>query len=164
MPRRTPTPGRPKMGGDYGVPTEGSGADLLPWSTIEEWLTTSRNYWVTTASPAGRPHAMPVWGLWLDGAVIFSTGRASRKGRNIAANPEVIVHLESGDDVVVLEGRLQEVKDRDLLKRFEDDYEKKYEFRPDTKGSDPIYALRPRVVLSWLEKDFVNSATRWTFR
>jgi general stress protein 26 len=163
MPSRTPVAGRPKVDPGYGIPTDGSGADALPWSTVEEWLTKSRNYWVSTASSAGRPHAMPVWGLWLDGAVVFSTGRSSRKARNIATNPEVIIHLESGDDVVILEGRFEELKDRALLKQFEDDYEKKYEFRPDTKGSDPIYVLRPRVVLTWLEKDFVNSATRWTF-
>ena len=162
---RTPVAGRPKMDEGYGVPREGSGADLLPWSTVEDWLTKSRNYWVATASPAGRPHAMPVWGLWLDGGVMFSTGRTTRKARNIAANPEVIVHLESGDDVCILEGRIEVERDRELLGRFDDAYEAKYNLRPGAaESSDPTYILRPRVVLTWLEKDFVNTATRWTFQ
>jgi pyridoxine/pyridoxamine 5'-phosphate oxidase len=153
------------MDAGYGIPSEGSGADLLPWSMVEEWLTKSRNYWVSTASPARRPHAMPVWGLWLDGGVMFSTGRTTRKARNIAANPDVIIHLESGDDVCILEGRIEAVRDADVLRRFDDAYETKYNLRPDAvDSSDPAYILRPRVVLTWLEKDFPNTATRWTFR
>ena len=88
----------------YGVPTDASGAELLPWTWAVEQLTSTRSYWVCTTRPDGRPHAAPVWGVWLDDAVWFSTAPSSVKGRNIARDPRVVVHLESGDETVILEG------------------------------------------------------------
>jgi len=85
-----PRASRPYMPG-YGIvgPTQGSG--LLPWSWAEERLTASRNYWVASSWPDGRPHAMPVWGIWHDGALWFSSSRQSRKARNLAADPRCVV-------------------------------------------------------------------------
>src|SRR4051794_40830493 len=97
-----PLPERPGMPEGYGISRESDG--LLPWSWAEERLEASHNYWIVTASPDGRPHAMPVWGVWTGGALYFATSRASRKGRNLAANPRLVVHLESGDEAVILEG------------------------------------------------------------
>jgi nitroimidazol reductase NimA-like FMN-containing flavoprotein (pyridoxamine 5'-phosphate oxidase superfamily) len=138
---------------------------MLPWETVREQLTTSRNYWIISTRPDGKPHAAPVWGLWLDEAFYFSTDPKSRKGKNIVASPEIVMHLESGDDVVILEGRLEEVTDTDELNRFADAYEAKYEFRPDV--TDPqwgiYYKLKARLAFAWREKDFPTSATRWVF-
>jgi hypothetical protein len=71
------------------------------------------------------------------------------------------VHLESGDDVVILEGRAEEITDPVLLTRFADAYEAKYQLRPGTDGGAPIYGLQPRVVHAWRERDFPQSATSW---
>ncbi len=156
-----PRAGRPHMPAGYGIhPLEAGG--LLSWSTVTDQLVKAHNYWVITTSQ-GQPHAAPVWGVWLDDTVYFSTDRASRKSRNLAANPEIVVHLESGDDVVILEGTAEEITDPELLQRFADGYEAKYQFRPSTDGSSPIYGLRPRVVHAWLEKDFARTATSWRF-
>ena len=56
-------------------------------------LARSRNLWVVTASAAGRPHALPVWGVWDDDEPGFAWSCAprSRKAANIAANPQVCV-------------------------------------------------------------------------
>jgi len=157
-----PEPARPRTAPGYGISKGSKGR--LPWSWAEKRLTASRNYWIVSASPAGRPHAMPVWGLWLDGAVWFSTDRASRKGRNVEANPDIVIHLESGDEVVILEGTAEEVTDGPVLARFVDAYEEKYGFRMDL--DEPIglvYQVRPRTALGWLEPEFPTSATRWRF-
>src|SRR5215212_4868336 len=53
---------RPAMA-DYGVPIDPAGA--LPWTWAQERLVRNKNYWVVTASANGRPHALPVWGVWL---------------------------------------------------------------------------------------------------
>ncbi len=79
-----------------------------------------RNYWVCTTRADGRPHAMPVWGLWLDDAVLFSTDPESVKARNLAARPDVVVHLESGDDVVVVDGRAERLTGSELPADFVD--------------------------------------------
>ena len=56
-------PGRLQTEESYGVP-EGE-EDMLPWSHVEERMLGPRNYWVATVRPDGRPHAVPVWGVWL---------------------------------------------------------------------------------------------------
>lgn len=154
--------GRPRMPTAYGIATQSGGT--LPWSWAEEQLRAARNYWVCSTRPDGRPHAMPVWGLWLDGAVLFSTDPSSRKGRNLAANPATVVHLESGDDVVIVEGRGQPMRDADMLARCCDAYEAKYAIRPEPDNQAQwFFAVRPTTVLGWRERDFPTSATRWAF-
>src|SRR5205807_4113838 len=91
----------------------------LPWSHAEERLAKSRNYWICKARHDGRPHSIPVWGLWLEGALYFGTARASRKAGNLAHKPAVSVHLESGDDVVILEGEVVEVSDQSMFKKLD---------------------------------------------
>ncbi|MBI5283526.1 MAG: pyridoxamine 5'-phosphate oxidase family protein [Chloroflexi bacterium] len=161
---RTPTPARPHMPKSYGLAADIGAETAAEWPRVIEQLIASRNYWISSTRPDGRPHAMPVWGVWIEGALYFGTDRMSRKGRNIAANPALVVHLESGDDVVVLEGVAAEALDAALLAAYADAYDAKYGFRPDT--ADPAtatYALRPAAVLTWLEADFPGTATRWTF-
>jgi hypothetical protein len=136
---------------------------MLPWSHVSDRMASSRNYWVGTTRPDGRPHARPVWGIWLDQTFYFATDPASRGGRNLAASPELVVHLESGDDVVILEGVAEEVADVSVRARFADAYEAKYQLRPDTGDAALIYGLRPRAAYAWLEKDFPRTATRWLF-
>ena len=162
MPDRNPTPGRPRVPATYGIPRELG--DVGTWAAIAEKIAASRNYWIASTRPDGRPHAMPVWGVWVDGELLFGTDRKSRKGRNIAANPAIVVHLESGDDVVVLEGEPREVADAALLALYADAYDAKYAFRPNTSDAATVtYALRPSVAFTWLESDYLNSATRWSF-
>jgi len=158
---RAPVAGRPGMKG-YGISKGDEG--LMTWAWAVEQLTKSRNYWIGSTRADGRPHAMPVWGVWVDDALIFSTGGESVKGRNIAARPSIVAHLESGDDMVVLEGDAERVTDAVLLGRFVEAYDAKYEFRPETNDPEsPVYALRPSVAFGWLEKDFPKTATRWRF-
>ncbi len=146
----------------YGIAPGDEG--LLPWSWAEERLVTSRNYWIVSADRGGRPHAMPVWGLWLHGAVWFSSDAASRKARNITGRPGIVVHLESGDEVVIVEGHAEEVTDRAALEPFARAYEEKYGFRLDLDHPiGLVHRVRPDAVLGWREKDFPTTATRWRF-
>lgn len=158
-----PSTDRPHMAPGYGInPLDTAG--LMAWDEVCDRLAKERNYWVATTRPDGRPHVTPVWGLWLDETFYFATDPASRKGRNLVANPNLVVHLESGDDVVVLEGSAAEVIEPSLLQRFTEDYHVKYQIRPDVNSrNSKVYRLRPRVAFAWHEKDFPQSATRWSF-
>jgi PPOX class probable F420-dependent enzyme len=144
----------------YGVPKDGSGGDVLPWSWAVEQLTAARNYWICTTRADGGPHAAPVWGVWLDDAVWFGTSPESLKGRNLARDPRIVIHLESGDDTVILEGEVEVSRDPAVVTRVADAYEQKYGHRP--PGS-AFYVLRPRVAQTWTEKAFPRNATRWVF-
>lgn len=154
----------PRMPAAYGVPTDGSGGERLPWGWAVDQLTAARNYWIVTTRKDGRPHAMPVWGLWLDDAVWFSTSPDSLKGRNMARDPRIVIHLESGDDTVVLEGQVEHPQDRGALERFAEAYEQKYAFRPELSDENQgIYVLRPTVAQTWTEQGYPRNATRWVF-
>ena len=160
----TPRADRPSMPAGYGIARTAPDGPDARWAAAEESLAAARNYWITSTRADGRPHAMPVWGLWLDGALMFSTSRTSQKGRNLAHQPRVVAHLESGDDALILEGAVAEVTDAALLERYADAYEAKYAFRPDPSApGDVVYVLRPERALAWEERDFVNSAIRWRF-
>lgn len=100
--------GRPDTPG-YGIRPDGEG--ILPWSFVDERMANARNYWAATTRPDGRPHAMPLSGVWIDGSFCFGTGPGSRKARNLAENPHLVVHSESGDEVVILEGVAELVAD-----------------------------------------------------
>lgn len=135
----------------------------MAWSWATERLMRARNYWVTTTRPDGGPHAMPVWGLWFEDAFYFSSSPESRKARNLASNPSTVVHLESGDEVVIVEGVAQPVTDSALLQRLSEDYSRKYELEVSFTGGRPLLAVEPTVVYAWQERDFPATATRFTF-
>jgi general stress protein 26 len=153
---------RPEMPSGYGISAEDEGR--LEWSWVEQRLVESRNYWICTTRPDGRAHAMPVWGLWLAEAVWFSTDPHSVKARNMTERPDIVVHLESGDEVVVIEGRATRVSGADLPSDFVPTYAEKYGHQLDT--SNPMFAfyrVAPSRVLAWRETDFPTSATRFVF-
>jgi nitroimidazol reductase NimA-like FMN-containing flavoprotein (pyridoxamine 5'-phosphate oxidase superfamily) len=156
----TPAVERPVMPAGYGVPATADGQ--LPWSYVDERLAAARNYWVGTTRADGRPHAMPTWALWMDGRFYFGTDRGSRKARNLAHNPATVVHLESGDEVVILEGAAEEVTDAARRAALDAAYQAKYEMAmTEAPGDLSIWAVTPRVALAWRERDFPRSATRW---
>ena len=130
---------------------------MLPWSWAEERLQAARNYWIVTADADGGPRAVPVWGVCADGAVYFGTNPRSRKGRNLARDPRAVVHLESGDEVVILHG---DVELAEIEKSIADAYEAKYRYRPPTTQ---LFRLQPRRALAWLESDYPTTATRFDF-
>ena len=122
----------------------------------------ARGYWVATVHPDGRTHRSQVWGLWVDRDLYFGSGSRTRKARNLAENPNVAVHPE-GDDVVILEGVAEVVTDPDpaLSERFYAASAAKYGMGSHTiEGS---YAVRPRVAFAWTGSDLTQTATRWVF-
>ncbi|MGZ6999951.1 MAG: pyridoxamine 5'-phosphate oxidase family protein [Acidimicrobiia bacterium] len=162
----TPQPGPVRVDEGYGLGDAPADGSVLAWPTVVEWLEQSRNYWVCSTRPDGRPHAMPVWGLWIDGALWWSTDPASVKARNLARRPDVVIHLESGDEVCVLEGSTRRIDAAELPASFVDDYDAKYGHRLDLDVASPnfgFYVLAPTVALTWREVDYPTSATRWTF-
>ena len=46
---------------------------------------------------------MIVWGIWWQDAFWFSTGPRTRKVKNIAASPHVVIGTEAADEAVILE-------------------------------------------------------------
>jgi pyridoxamine 5'-phosphate oxidase-like protein len=166
MRRKTPKASRPQMPG-YGLPKGTTG--LLPWKWADTRLTKSHNYWITTVKPDGSPHSMVVWGLWVDGEFLFSTGRQSRKSKNLAKNPRCVVASERAEQAVIVEGRAEEVTSVARRRSFLRSYQKKYKY--DMSGfekdilslKEPIFAVEPDTVFGLDERKFLSAATRWRF-
>ena len=71
----------------YGDPS----ATAPAWPEIDRRLTEAPLYWLATVRSDGRPHAVPLCGVWRDGAFFFCTGDAEQKMRNLEHDPHVVV-------------------------------------------------------------------------
>ena len=151
----------------YGVSGPEHGTGLLHWSWAAERLTAARNYWVASVWPDGRPHTMPVWGMWDDAVLWFSSSAHSRKTRNLAADARCCVTTEDATDPVVVEGTARIVTDPPLLQRVIDLMNAKYRTDYGVDFLDPAknatIGVRPRRVFSVRAGDFTGSPTRWIF-
>jgi general stress protein 26 len=148
-------------------------ATAPPWAVIERLLTEAQLYWIITVRRDGRPHAVPLVGVWRDGAFAFCTGPEEQKQRNLDANAQVAVTTgstgahgwDSGKDVVV-EGTALRVTDPEVLERlaaawfakYGEDW--KYEVRGEefvelghsggaTEGGAWVYTVSPAKVIAF---------------
>ncbi len=149
---------RPDLPASYGIQPAASGEGTLAWDYVSERMHSAHNYWLVTSRRDGRPHAVPLWGVWVDEAFFFSTDAELRKARNLRLNLKAGVHLESGDEVVILEGRADVVQDASLQARLDSLYFAKYGFHME---GGPIFRVSADTVLAWRERDFPSSATRF---
>jgi nitroimidazol reductase NimA-like FMN-containing flavoprotein (pyridoxamine 5'-phosphate oxidase superfamily) len=149
----------------YGIVGAKDGKGLLPWTWVARKMKTCRTFWLATIyegvdADQIRPHVMPIWGVWIDDAFFFSTGRKSRKGQNLAANRACTVTNDNGEEAVIVEGLATEVEDAENLERIATAYKKKYKMDPRSMN-EPIFVVRPQRVFGFIEKTFPKSATRW---
>jgi hypothetical protein len=142
---------RPRFSPSYGISESDDG--LLTWDWALEHLAASRNYWISTTREDGRPHAMPVWGVVHEGSLWFGSGGV--KAENLARTGRLVAHTESGDEVVILEGRAETA---DVSDELRDAYEAKYDFRPEQAQ---MWVVRPMLAFAWRERDYPQSATRF---
>jgi general stress protein 26 len=104
-----------------------------PWADVERLLADAQLYWIVTVRTDGRPHAVPLVGVWHDGVFAFCTGSDEQKRRNLGANHHVAVTTgttgtngwDSGRDVVV-EGSAARVTDPEQLQRLAEAWFAKY--------------------------------------
>jgi len=169
MTNTTPAPvgERPHMP-DYGVDT--AAWEPLPWSWAAAKLESGRNYWVVTASARGRPHALPVWGVWHEGEQRFgfSCGPRSRKAANLAANPQVVVATDDTVECLSVEGRAAVVDDPARQDAWVERYLAKYRpVSPDLSAgfirANLLVEVVPERAFGIVEREdaFAERATRW---
>ncbi len=132
-------------------------------------LAAARNYWMCTSMPSGAPHAAPVWGVVIGGTLYLYSERRTVKARNLAADPRVVVHLESGEDVVIVRGTAQDVGTPGQVPEVAAALSAKYtgeedrQYLPDADPAfDVVYAIRPRSAMMWRLADYESSQRRWT--
>jgi general stress protein 26 len=142
-------------------------AEPMTWTEIAKRLEDPENFWLVTVSPAGSPHTVPVWGA-VDGETLYLySERTTVKARNIAANPEVVVHLESGANVLIVYGDAVEL----TVARAADSacaaFARKYtapsqvEWLPTSDPGTILWRLEPRSAQAWQLDDMDDSQRRW---
>jgi general stress protein 26 len=160
-----PRVSRPYMPG-YGIAGADQGSGLLDWSWAAQRLTEARNYWVATVWPTGRPHLMPVWAMWDDSMLWFSSAVGSRKTKNLRADSNCVITTDASDPVII-EGQAAMVTEPARLQRVIDLMNAKYATHIEVGFLDPAvnatFGVRPHRVFGMQDADFTGSPTRWIF-
>jgi PPOX class probable F420-dependent enzyme len=161
-----PNATRPYMPG-YGIEPADGGQGLLAWSWAVARLNASHSFWLATHWPDGRPHVMPVWAVWHDGALWFSSSKASRKARNLSSDPRCVLTTEDPENPVVLEGvaeLLLERADLETLLRIENaKYGTQYGMDMLDPAENSAFRVRPRWAFGLRSELFTETPTRWIF-
>ena len=164
-----PKADRPVMPDGYGVPETTEG--VLTWERVERELIEAHHYWVVTNRPDGRPHVVPRWGVWARDAFWYDGSPETLHVRNLGADPRMVLHLESGEHAVVLEGtaRPSEPVGSDFGRQLSEGFAAKYAakgYTPEpTAWSGPdaggLVVFRPQKALAWFT--FPSDVTRFRF-
>ncbi len=140
-----------------------SDAPPLHWDWVDRQLRDAGTYWVS-ARTSGHPHPRPVWGVWRRDQLHLSIGTPAAL-RALARDPTVTVHLDSGVEVVIVEGRaVAAAGDADAIA----EYDRKYDWSYDVERYGPLTAVAPQTVLAWRTagragRDGFQQAGRWEF-
>jgi PPOX class probable F420-dependent enzyme len=151
----------------YGILPADEGSGLLLWEDVEPRLAASHDYWVATTWPDGRPHVMPVWGVWAGSALWFSSSLRSRKVANLRHDPRCVMTTDDAKDPVVVEGTARVVLELSRIQSFLDSVNEKYATSFDMGFADPdlnaTVRVAPVTAFALLGSDFEGSPTRFTF-
>jgi len=139
----------------------------LPWSWVEEQLTAAGTYWAVAAGP-GRPHPRPVWGVWHERRLHLSIGSPALR-RALDEPRAVTVHLDSGTDVVLVEGTTRPVGPGGTAQPLIDAYNAKYDWDYRVAEYGDLLAVDPGKVLAWRSagwagRDGFSATGCWLFR
>jgi PPOX class probable F420-dependent enzyme len=163
---------------------------LLDWSRIENGLEAGLSQapgtggpdrhtcWLATINADGSPHVTGVGALWADGAFWFETGKASRKGRNLARDARCTLSVAAKDFDLVVEGDAALVTDPATVARRADEWAAggwpcrvddsgvalTADFSAPSAGPPPwyVYRMAPHAATALLTVE-PGGATRWTF-
>jgi Pyridoxamine 5'-phosphate oxidase len=143
--------------------------DTVSWPEVAARLAAARSYWLCTTMPSGAPHAAPVWGVVTNHTLYLYSERRTVKARNLAADPRVVLHLESAEDVVIVRGTTEDLGSPAQVPEVVMALSAKYTGEGDRQylpGADPdfdiVYALRPQSAMMWHLADYEGSQRRWT--
>ena len=164
MPTMTePRIDRPHVPG-YGVPRSNKGT--LPWSWARDRLERAMVYWLATSGADNAPHLNPIWGAWVNDRW-FVEGGMTRWKRNLHANPQLAIHVEFGDEIVIVEGRARSVTDLDepakdaILAGYAKYKAIGYKAQASNWIGDGLWVLEPVKAFAW--SSFPKDMTRYTF-
>jgi hypothetical protein len=153
------------------------GAAVTPWVRARRRLEDAETYWLATVRPDGRPHVMPVLAVWVDGALHFCAGAATRKAKNLKRDSHCVITARNDALDLVIEGQAMQVRDDATLSRVAEGYASKYGWPVVVRGGAfygegapsagpppyEVYEVVPTVIFGF-GTDETSTATRWRFQ
>lgn len=158
-----PKADRPHVPG-YGIPKSMKGT--LPWSWAQERLGRAMVYWLATTGSNQAPHLIPIWGAWVDDRW-YVEGGPTRWQRNLRQNPKMAIHVEFGEEVVIVEGDAGEIvaPNSSVATAILGGYAKYktigYEAEEANWSQGGLWELRPVKAFAW--SSFPKDMTRFLF-
>jgi hypothetical protein len=154
---------RPAIPPEYGVT---GASEFVAWARVEERLRADRVYWIATVGPRGRPRIRPIDGVYVDGDLWVGGSPETRWVRELAANPQVAIHLDGVDEVIVIDGDAEVLRSvaPDQAKRLAAASNAKF---PEYRMTAGVYvqrgaiAIHPRKAIAWT--DITRDPTRFAF-
>ena len=143
----------------YGAP---STSEPLEWIWVERQLERAGAYWIV---PAGDPpHPRPVWGVWAGDRLHLSVG-SPEIARRLQDRADVVVHLGSSTDVVIVDGIVTGwTTDADLVAAYDTKYD--WSYTVDEYG--PLTTIAPTRIVAWHSagwagREGFRATGRWRF-
>jgi nitroimidazol reductase NimA-like FMN-containing flavoprotein (pyridoxamine 5'-phosphate oxidase superfamily) len=141
---------------EYGTPTT-----LLDWETVERRLREATQYWLATVRPDGRPHVVPLDGMWRDDGWYFGGVPTTVKHANLSNDPRAALHLPDPMAATIVEGTCAiEVPSDAEAEELAAAMQRKYGYGPPAgvyRGG--VWVLRPAKVMAW--SDLTTDPTRF---
>ena len=143
---------------EYGTPSK-----TLAWADVGARLAAATHVWLATVRPDGRPHTVPVDGLWLEGTVWFGGSPDTVKHRNLLADGRATVHLADAASAVIVEGTAELIRpDPPTVEALVAASRQKYGYAPPADAyAGGVWRLRPSKVMAWTSLPV--DATRFRF-
>ena len=143
-------------------------ASFVDWNWVAEQLTESKHYWLCSVRRDGRPHVVPRWGVFIDNKFYYDGSPETRHAQNIEKNPNVALHLESGEKAIILEGTSQpaEKPEREFAVQLAKAISEKYAalgYSPEPNQWDEggLFVFTPRQCIAWSK--FTDNPTKFIF-
>jgi len=147
---------------------------FLTWDWVAAQLTEAKHYWLCSVRPpssgaqGGRPHVVPRWGAFIENKFYYDGSPETRHSRNILENPNVSLHLESGEKAIIMEGISQpaEKPKPEFAVRLAGEIGKKYSSsgytpKPDQWDEGGLFIFTPRQCIAWTV--FYENPTKFIF-
>jgi len=143
-------------------PEYGTVHERLSWPDVSLRLRAAPRYWLATVRDDGRPHAVPVDGLWEGDRLWFGGSTATVHHANLLRGGQVVVHTEDAMAPVIVEGLAELItasaEHGEVLAAGS---RAKYGYGDSAAYRSPVWRVTPKRVLAW--KEFPADATRFVF-
>jgi hypothetical protein len=159
------------------IATNGEDA-IASWEDGQQQLAEASDYWLTTINPNGHPHVMPLFGVWSEGHLYFTSSPDAQKAKNLEDNPHCAIATHGKTLDLIVEGEAHRITDDATLQRIADAYNAKYgwpvtvkdgaydaPFGAPSAGKPPYQLYEVRLTKAFgLGTAEPYGATRWTFK